>query len=95
MLVLKASLPGPLDEYGEGIRLLHCAFPEQWGITSQADDEMRAERWERIRRQTEARVNNWVDLLSKKFVGIRDIDATLVRRAAPTDVLRLLVRLVR
>ena len=56
MLALKASLPGPLGECEEGIRLLHCAFPDQWGIVSQADDEMRVERWERIRRQRRQRV---------------------------------------
>lgn len=53
MLMLKASPPGPLDEYEERIRLLDAEFPQFWGVIARADDVMRSEQWERIRRDIE------------------------------------------
>ncbi|CAK0909902.1 unnamed protein product, partial [Prorocentrum cordatum] len=56
LLMLKACQPGPLDGYEEGIRLLAHTFPQHWVVVRRADDTMRAERWERIRQDIEAKV---------------------------------------
>ena len=53
MLVLGGAKAGPLDEYEERIRELSADYPGQWGLISRADDIMRSEYWERIRRRIE------------------------------------------
>ena len=56
MMILEASPPGPLDEYEENIRKLNQELPGSWGMIAAADDMMRSEYWERIRREVEAQV---------------------------------------
>jgi len=54
MLLLRASPPGPLDDYEERIRQLNEAYGASfWGLIARADDVMRSECWERIRRRVE------------------------------------------
>ncbi|CAK0906332.1 unnamed protein product, partial [Prorocentrum cordatum] len=82
MLTLQACLPGPLDEYEEGMRLLSVAFPNHWGIISRADDEMRSERWERIRRRIESEVAE--NTYRGSFVQDRPWEA-VIRESAKSD----------
>ena len=50
MLLLGASLPGPLDEYEENIRVLSNSYgTKAWGLISHADEVMRSEQWGRLR----------------------------------------------
>lgn len=54
MILLRGSTPGPLDEYEEATRAVCYLYGEgAWGIIARADDFMRPERWERLRRGTE------------------------------------------
>eukprot|EP00971_Amphidinium_carterae_P232067 4605543-Amphidinium_carterae.1 len=53
MILLSASLPGPLDEYSDLIRRLAEQFPSHWGLIARADEKMRSDWWERIRRDLE------------------------------------------
>ena len=52
LLLLKAARAEPLELYGEHIRSLHNLYGQRaWHIVYQADTRMRAEEFERIRRQ--------------------------------------------
>ena len=51
MLMLKGAKAGHLDAYEEHVRSLTEAFPGHWGVISVADELMRSERWEEIRRR--------------------------------------------
>ena len=54
LLLLKAARAEPLELYGEHVRSLHNLYgPRAWHIIYQADTRMRAEEFERIRRQLE------------------------------------------
>jgi hypothetical protein len=52
--MLHGAKAGQLDAYEEKMRGLAETFPDCWGILMAADDLMRSERWEEIRRRTEA-----------------------------------------
>ena len=49
-----------LDEYEEMIRSLSEKIPSHWGIIARADDVMRSEVWERIRRAIEEQLRRSV-----------------------------------
>jgi hypothetical protein len=51
LLMLHGAKPGQLDAYEERVRGLAEIFPDNWGILMAADDLMRSERWEEIRRR--------------------------------------------
>jgi hypothetical protein len=53
LLMLHGAKAGQLDAYEEKMRGLAETFPDCWGILMAADDLMRSERWEEIRRRTE------------------------------------------
>ena len=54
MLLLDACKAGPLDEYEERIRSLSDVYPAYWGVIARADEVMRSEEWERLRRNVES-----------------------------------------
>ena len=56
MLTLNASLPGPLDDYEEGIRQMTRSFPNHWSHIAVIEDQMRSERWEALRGKIETLV---------------------------------------
>jgi len=50
MVLLRGSRAGALDAYEERIRTFAELYPEHWGTIARADDILRSEGWERIRR---------------------------------------------
>ncbi len=57
MLMMDAMKPGPLDEYEETVRGLDAVYGSKyWGLIARADDVMRSEEWERIRREVESKI---------------------------------------
>jgi hypothetical protein len=71
LLMLHGAKPGQLDVYEERIRNLAETFPDCWGILMAADDLMRSERWEEIRRRVET-VRAWSGLQSPYDAGAYD-----------------------
>ena len=49
MIALNLATPYALDEYEEGIELLHTRFPNRWGAIWALDEEVRSRGWKDVR----------------------------------------------
>ena len=51
MIMFNVASPGALRAYFQGIRRLNDRYPNDWGSIAVMDEEMRSERWDRLRQQ--------------------------------------------
>jgi len=60
MVLLRGSRAGALDAYEERIRTFADVYPDNWGTIARADDTLRSEGWERVRRDIQDKMSRGV-----------------------------------